>query len=71
MKERVLRIVEAAAAGANDNLYRATLQFGGMSQKELGEEYGESGKTCGELYEEYQAEVAEMDRCVAWVESAT
>lgn len=70
MKERVMKIVKSALGGAEDNLYRANMQFGKMTGKELAQEYGQSGRTCSEILEEYQAEVAELKRCVAWVESA-
>ena len=70
MKDRVLQIVRSALCGAEDNLYRANMQFGKMTGKELAQERGQSGRTCGEILEEYRAEVAELKRCVAWVESA-
>jgi len=70
MKDRVLRIVKNALGGAEDNLYRAKRQFGHMTPTELSKEYGLSGRTCGEILEEYQAEVAELKHCEAWVESA-
>lgn len=71
MKARVLTIVRNALAGAEDNLYRASMQFGKMTEKELNSEYGQSGRTCGQIYEEYQTEVAELKRCATWVESAS
>lgn len=69
MKEQVLKIVKGALGGANDNLYRAKIQFGKMTQKELGEEYGQSGRTCGDILAEYRDKKAEMERCVKWVET--
>lgn len=66
-----LKIVKNTLVGAEDNLYRANMQFGKMTSKELAQEYGQSGRTCGEILEEYQAEVSELERCLAWVESAT
>lgn len=70
MKTKVLQIVKNALAGAEDNLYRANIQFGKMSAKELEQEYGQSCRTCGEILHEYQIERDELRRCVAWVESA-
>lgn len=70
MKKKVLLIVKNALGGAEDNLYRANIQFGKMTNTELLKEYGESGKTCGDILLGYQNEIAEMKRCVAWVESA-
>lgn len=70
MKDQVLTIVKSALSGAEDNLYRANIQFGKMSEKELEQEYGQSGRTCGEILHEYQLKRDELKRCVAWVESA-
>ena len=70
MKEKVLDIVKSALGGAKDNLYRANMQFGKMTQKELGEEYGQSGRTCGDVLAVYQNAEAELERCVKWVETA-
>lgn len=71
MKDKVLSIVNGALSGAEDNLYRANMQFGKMTQKELAEEYGQSGRTCGDILHEYQIERDELLRCVNWVNSAT
>ncbi len=70
MKEQVLEIVRSALSGAEDNLYRAKKQFGHMSESELGQMYGRSGITCGEIYHDAQIKHSELKRCVAWVESA-
>jgi len=70
MKKRVLKIIKKALDDAEDNLCRANMQFGKMTSKELAQEYGQSGRTCGEILEEYQVEVSELKRCLAWVESA-
>lgn len=70
MKDEVLNIVKSTLSGAKDNLYRASLQFGKMSEKELNEQYGNTGITCGEIFSQHQNKVSELKRCVAWVESA-
>lgn len=57
MKSKVLRLIENAISGAYDNAYRAKLKFGNMSSQELDQEYGESGRKCRDILEEYvQAE---------------
>lgn len=70
MKDQVLQIVKGALAGAEDNLYRANMQFGKMTQEELGEEYGQSGRKCGDVLAGYQDKKAELERCVKWIEAA-
>jgi hypothetical protein len=71
MKTEVLRIVQAALGGAEDNLYRANMQFGKMSQEELNQEYGQSGRSCGDILLGYQSRADEIKRCLEWVNSAT
>ena len=68
MKEDVLNIVKSALAGSEDNLYRANLQFGKMTPEQLKKEYGQSGKTCGEVLQGYRDENERLKQCVAWVE---
>lgn len=69
MKNNVLKIVKSALAGAEDNLYRAEMQFGNMTADELGKQYGQSGKTCGEILGGYRDKQDELAECVKWVES--
>ena len=69
MKEQVLMIVKDALANAGDNLYRANMQFGKMSLKELSEEWGQSGRKCGDILLGYQDRKVELERCVKWVET--
>jgi len=70
MKDEVLSIVKSTLSGAKDNLYRASMQFGKMSEKELNNQYGNSGMTCGEIFSQHQDEVSKLERCVTWVKSA-
>ncbi len=71
MKDKTLEIVKSALAGAEDNLYRANMQFGNMSARQLAEKYGQSEQTCGEMLEGCQTRKAELERCINWVISAT
>ncbi len=71
MKEQVLKIVKNALAGAEDNLYRANMQFGNMSEKELNQEYGQSGRMCGDILHGHLMRRDDLKKCVAWVKSAT
>jgi hypothetical protein len=70
MKEQVLEIVKGALGGAEDNLYRANLQFRNRTAKGMLEEYGQSGRTCADVLAGYQDRKAELERCVKWVETA-
>ena len=69
MKTKVLEIVHSALSAAKDNLYRANMEFGKLSAKKLAKEYGESGLTCGEIFDVYKLEVARLKQCAEWLES--
>jgi hypothetical protein len=68
MKEQVLKIAKNALGGSEDNLYRANMQFGRMTPEQLKEEYGQSGKTCGDVMQGYRDENERLKQCVVWVE---
>jgi hypothetical protein len=65
-KDKALLIVKTALDNAEDNLHRATMQFVRMSD-ELTLKYGQSGRTCGEILEQYRSEVAALEECVEWI----
>ena len=71
MKEKVLEIVKNKLGGAEDDLARANMQFGSLTTEELDLEYGQSGRTCGEIFHEYLIQRNELKRCVTWVEITT
>lgn len=52
-EQKLIRIVENARG---DDLERATMAFGRMSEAELDQMWGQSGKTCREVFEEYRRE---------------
>lgn len=68
-KEHVLRIVKSALSVAEDNLYRANMTFGHMSEAALNTEYKQSDRVCGEILNDFREEKAQLDRCVEWVKS--
>ena len=67
MKTKVLEIILNALSAAEDNLYRANMEFGKLSAKKLAKEYGESGLTCQEHLDIFQLEVDRLKQCVNWV----
>ncbi len=69
MKADVLKIVKNALSGAEDNFLRANMQFGRMTAEQLKEEYGQSGRTCGDVMQGYHEENERLKQCVAWVEN--
>lgn len=52
-KEKLIRILENAKG---DNLERAEMSFGKLTEDQLKEEWGRSGRTKGEILEGYREE---------------
>jgi hypothetical protein len=67
VKERTLRLVKNALSNAEDDLYRANLQFGRMTTKQFNQEWGRSGRSCGEILLGYREEVDELKQALVWV----
>jgi len=66
-EKKIMGMVRNALTGAEDNLYRANQQFGTMSDQQLDQEYGRAGKTCRQLFTEYQDEVDDIKGCMQWI----
>ena len=64
MKNKVIKIVDAKLAGAEDNLYRANMQFRNADPES---EYGQSGRKCGEIWQGYKDEVEELKEAKRWI----
>ena len=66
MKEIVIKIIEGKLAGAEDNLYRANMQFRNTDPES---EHGQSGRKCGDIWQGYKDQVNELKKAKAWVYS--
>jgi len=69
MKEQVIKIIERALMTAQDDLYQAEFRFGKMSEAMLRSNYGQSGQTCGQIFQGYKDKVAELQQALGWVKS--
>lgn len=49
-------IISAVRNVTSDNLERANMQFSRMTEDQLDSEYGQSGRTCREIWNEYKEE---------------
>jgi hypothetical protein len=49
-------IISAVKNSTSDNLERANMQFGRMSQTQIDKEYGQSGRTCREIWGDWKQE---------------
>ena len=52
-----------------DDLERALLMFSSYSEERMDREYGQSGKTCREVVQEYQDTRDLIEDAIQWVES--
>lgn len=68
MKNEALKIVRGKLGGAQDNLYRANMQFGNMTESELDQDYGQSQKSCRSILQGYQDEESKIEKCLQWLE---
>ena len=69
MKAEILKIIQSAINGADDNLYRAKLQFKHYSDDKMLDNYGQSGETCQSILDGYQKRLDELNECYKWVNS--
>ena len=66
-KEKLMQIVERAKG---DDLERAERAFRGLTGDQLNEEYGQSGRTKGEILEGYRKERREWEQAYALAKRA-
>lgn len=71
MKDKILKLIDSAIGGAEDNLYRAKMQFDRMTDEQRDKQWGESGKTFREHYQGYVDEKAEKQAMKDWLQRNT
>ncbi len=54
-----------------DNFYRAQAAFRGLSDDQMNEQYGQSGRTRREILEGYREHLTEWDAAIAWLEGVS
>jgi ribosome-binding protein aMBF1 (putative translation factor) len=62
-------ILRALSDHKGDDLYRAKQAFLYCTRKQMGEQYGESGKTRQQIVDEYAEHVERVRRAEDWVRS--
>ena len=59
--------IEALEQMRGDELYRARAAFRNCTPKEMGEQYGQSGKTRADILAGYEAHDAKVTAALAWL----
>lgn len=67
MKEGILRLIENQIIGAQDNAFRARMQFGSMTPEQLEAEYGQSGRKCKDVLAESEGALKEATEMKEWL----
>ena len=65
-KEVILQLVKNALANADDNLSRARMAFRAMSNDEMREDHGQSGRSRQEVLSGYSARRDELKDVEVW-----
>ena len=67
MNEHQQLAIKALEQMRGDDLYRARSAFRNCTPKEMGEQYGQSGKTRAEMLAGYEAHDAKVSAAIDWV----
>lgn len=67
MNEHKQLAIQTLEQMRGDGLYRARAAFRNCTPKEMGEQYGQSGKTRAEMIAGYEAHDAKVTAAIAWV----
>jgi len=68
MNQDIIYAVKMQLIAAADNFYRAERAFGNMSEKELEQQHGQSGRTRMEIFDGYRKELARWENALAIAE---
>jgi hypothetical protein len=65
-KELAIRALQSMKG---DNLYRARAAFRGMTEAQMQEQHGYSGKTRAQVLADYEAHDIKVEAAIAWIRS--
>ncbi len=68
-KELAIKIIKRELGSCEDNFNRAKMQFGSASSNMMKSQYGQSGRTCQEIFDGYRNGYNEVKNCLTWIES--
>jgi hypothetical protein len=61
--------IRALRDARGDNFERAKAAFAGLTDEQMQQEYGQSGRTRAEILADYGAHVREINAAIEWVQS--
>jgi hypothetical protein len=67
MNEHAQVAINALECARGDDLYRARAAFRNRTPAQMDEQWGQSGKTCREILEGYEAHEAKINAAIVWV----
>jgi hypothetical protein len=67
MSEEKEYVIKAMESYKGDNLERATARFRNLSEQELDSQYGQSGMTCRQIWDEYKEARAAWQKAFDWL----
>lgn len=69
MNDHQRTAIDALERSRGDDAQRARMAFRGMSHDQMNQQWGQSGKTCRQILDEYIAHDAKVDAALAWVKA--
>jgi predicted HAD superfamily Cof-like phosphohydrolase len=67
MSKCLTLIKKALEVQRGDDLARMRAKFRGMTEADLNQPFGDSGKTCAQVLQQYETHYAEIDAALAWL----
>ncbi len=69
MNQHMTLAIQALNQLKGDDTIRAKNAFSRLSDEQMGEQHGQSGKTRAQILAEYEAHDAKVDAAIEWVKS--
>lgn len=67
-QEKVLYVRRAISQAMGDDLERADIAFKGMTETQLDQQWGQSGKTVRQIWQGYKDDRARWKEVLEWIE---
>jgi len=68
-KKEALIIIGRELSARQDDFNRVKMQFGNMTEEESNKEYGQSGRTFGDILKGYKESFDKVAACLNWIKT--